>query len=383
MTANVLSRVAERVYWLGRYLERAESTARLITVNTNLIMDLPVRLPLGWRPLIDITGSGELFESLYGKGKATERNVCRFLATDTRNPGSIINSIVGVRENARTVRENMPRITFEYINELYLFARSALTPGQSRSHRGDALTRISRLAQQLEGFLSQNMLHDAHWELLRLGNYIERADMTTRIIDVRTVDLIAGHHELEPFQDIQWRSVLRSFYAMQAYHASVREPVDPPLVLEFLFNDERLPRSYLRCLNSVRRSLRGLPRNGAAVDTCDRALKALRDTDVARLGGMAHSVELHRVHQRLPSALDRAARRHSEHLLRIAGRRPLRGGVGGWMPILSPLTFASNDVRRLQPPPCSCRNNLNAFVAMGSSISTRFCPAMKLTRPAR
>ena len=293
MTANVLSRVAERVYWLGRYLERAESTARLVTVNTNLIMDLPVRLPLGWRPLIDITGSGELFESLYGKGKATERNVCRFLATDTRNPGSIINSIVGVRENARTVRENMPRITFEYINELYLFARSALTPGQSRSHRGDALTRISRLAQQLEGFLSQNMLHDAHWELLRLGNYIERADMTTRIIDVRTVDLIAGHHELEPFQDIQWRSVLRSFYAMQAYHASVREPVDPPLVLEFLFNDERLPRSYLRCLNSVRRSLRGLPRNGAAVDTCDRALQALQDTDVARLGGMAQSVELH------------------------------------------------------------------------------------------
>ena len=129
MTVNVLSRVAERVYWLGRYLERAESTARLITVNTNLIMDLPVRLPLGWRPLIDITGSGELFESLYGKGNATERNVCRFLATDTRNPGSIINSIVGVRENARTVRENMPRITFEYINELYLFARSALVPG--------------------------------------------------------------------------------------------------------------------------------------------------------------------------------------------------------------------------------------------------------------
>ena len=293
MTANVLSRVAERVYWLGRYLERAESTARLITVNTNLIMDLPVRLPLGWRPLIDITSSGELFETLYGAGNATERNVCRFLTTDTRNPGSIVNSIAGVRENARTVRENMPRITFEYINELHLFACSRLVPGQSRSRRGDALTGISRLAQQLEGFLSQNMLHDAHWELLRLGNYIERADMTTRIIDVRTVDLIAGHHELEPFQDIQWRSVLRSFYAMQSYHASVREPVDPPLVLEFLFNDERLPRSYLRCLNSVRRSLRELPRNGDAVDACDSALRALAKTDVARLGGVEQSADLH------------------------------------------------------------------------------------------
>ena len=98
---------------------------------------------------------------------------------------------------------------------------------------------------------------------------------------------------LERVDVIQWRSVLRSFYAMQSYHASVREPVHPPLVLEFLFNDERLPRSYLRCLTSVRRSLRGLPRNGAAVDACDRALRALQDTDVARLGGTAQSVELH------------------------------------------------------------------------------------------
>ena len=293
MTANVLSRVAERVYWLGRYLERADSTARLITVNTHLIMDLPLRLPLGWRPLIDITDSADLFEGLYGADDASERNVCRFLTTDVRNPGSIVNSIAGLRDNARTVRENMPRITFEYINELYLFARSALVPGQSRSRRGEALTGISRQAQQLEGFLSQNMLHDAHWELLRLGNYIERADMTTRIIDVRTVDLFAGNHELAPFQDIQWRSVLRAFYAMQSYHASVRQPVDPPLVLEFLFKDERLPRSYLRCLNSVRRSLRELPRNGGAVDACDAALRALHETDVMRLGGLENTADLH------------------------------------------------------------------------------------------
>ncbi len=135
----------------------------------------------------------------------------------------------------------MPRITFEYVNDLALFTRSALPPGQSRRNRAQALDGISRRAQQLEGFLSQNMLHDTHWDILRIGNYIERADMTTRIIDVRSADLIAGDHALEPFQDIQWRSVLRSFYAMQAYHASVREPVEPALVLEFLFKDPRLP----------------------------------------------------------------------------------------------------------------------------------------------
>ena len=294
MNGTVLSRVAERVYWLGRYLGRADATARLIDVNANLLMDLPVRLPLGWRPLIDIAGAGALFDELYGPGaEATEHNVCRFLATDTRNPSSIINSIANVRNNARSVRETMPRVTFEYFNDLYLFARSALVAGQSRSRRSEALDGISQRTRQLEGFLSQNMLHDAHWDLLRLGNYIERADMTTRIIDVRTEDLFADDHELEPFQHIQWFAVLRSFYAMQSYLASVREAVQGPLVLEFLFKDERLPRSYLRCLVGVQRSLRELPRSEAAQEACDRAISALETADVQRFGGSDNRAELH------------------------------------------------------------------------------------------
>lgn len=294
MNANVLSRVAERVYWIGRYLERTDATARLIDVNANLLMDLPARLPLGWRPLIDITGSAALFDELYGPdAQATESNVCRFLATDARNPGSIINSIAGVRNNARNVRETMPRVTFEYFNDLYLFARSALAAGQSRSRRSEALDGISQRTRQLEGFLSQNMLHDAHWDMLRLGNYIERADMTTRIIDVRSADLFAGDHDLEPFQHIQWFTVLRSFYAMQAYHASVREGVEPPLVLEFLFKDERLPRSYLRCLRGVQRSLPELPRSERAQQACDRAIHALQTTDVKSLGGSEARGVLH------------------------------------------------------------------------------------------
>ena len=291
---TVLSRVAERVYWLGRYLERTDATARLIEVNANLIMDLPARLPLGWRPLIEITGDGVVFDELYGPdAEANEHNVCRFLATDARNPGSIMNSIVSVRENARHVRETMPRVTFEYFNDLYLFARSALVPGQSRSRRSEALDGISQRTRQLEGFLSQNMLHDAHWDMLRLGNYIERADMTTRIIDVRSADLFAGQHELEPFQHIQWFTVLRSFYAMQSYYASVREAVEPPLVLEFLFKDERLPRSYLRCLGGVQRSLSELPQSEEALDACDRAVDALRSADVQRLAGSENRAALH------------------------------------------------------------------------------------------
>ena len=292
MTA-VLSRVAERAYWLGRYLERADATARLITVNGNLLMDLPARLPLGWQPLIDITGAGELFEELYGpNAPAAERQVCRFMTTDTRNPGAIVNSLAGLRANARNIRETMPQITFEYINDLHLFARSALGTTPSRSRRALALEGISRRIQQLEGFLSQNMLHDAHWDLLRLGNHIERADMTTRIIDVRSANLFVDGFDLAPFEDIQWRSILRSSFAMQSYNISVRGPVTSSRALDFLFRNERLPRSYMRCLEGVRRSLRELPRHEEPMAACEAAVAAIVATDVGRLGEAAKSAEL-------------------------------------------------------------------------------------------
>ena len=292
MTA-VLSRVAERAYWLGRYLERADATARLITVNGNLLMDLPGRLPLGWQPLIDITGSAGLFEELYGPdADATERQVCRFMTTDARNPGAIVNSLAGLRENARNIRETMPQVTFEYINDLHLFARSALSSATSRSRRALALDGISRRISQLEGFLSQNMLHDAHWDLLRLGNYIERADMTTRIIDVRSTSLFVDGFDLAPFEDIQWRSILRSSYAMQSYNAAVREPVTASLALDFLFKNERLPRSYLRCLEGVRRSLRELPRHEEPMAACEGAVSAIVVTNVGRLGEASRTAEL-------------------------------------------------------------------------------------------
>ena len=295
MDSNVLSRVAERVYWLGRYVERADATARLIAVNGNLLMDLPARLPLGWWPLVNITGSEALFGELYGEqAAASERSVCRFLTTDARNPGCIVNSLAMARENMRNVRETMPSITFEYINDLYLYARSALQGATSRSRRSEALNGISRRAQQLEGFLSQNMLHGAPWELLRLGNHIERADMTTRIIDVRSADLFISRPDLEPFEHIQWRSILRSAYAMQAYMSSVREPVTAPLVLRFLFKDERLPRSYLRCLRAVQRSLLSLPRNEYALRLCNRAIDMLNETEVSDLGAVERAADLHR-----------------------------------------------------------------------------------------
>ena len=281
MKHSLLSRVAERIYWLGRYMERADNTARLINVNTNMLMDLPTRRPLGWRPLIDITGSQALFDSLYKE--ANERNVCRFLTSDARHPSAITCAISAARENARTVRESMPGPTFEYVNDLHLFARSELRPNLSRGKRRAALEGINSRVQRLEGFLSQNMMHDAQWQLLRLGNRIERADMTTRIIDVRSADLLPPGHDLAPFQEIQWRSVLGSLNARQSYQAAIGAPISRSLVLEFLLREPGLPRSCAYCLTAMRRHIRSLPRHEAPLRACDQTAAFFASVDLGAL----------------------------------------------------------------------------------------------------
>ena len=136
---------------------------------------------------------------------------------------------------------------------------------------------ITRRVQQLEGFLSSNMTHDDKWQFLRLGNHLERADMTTRIVDVRSQAASAD----EPFEPIQWRGVLRSLYGLQSYQASMQAPVEGPAVLEFLFQYDEQPRSYASCLNSLKFGLRpaapqrpaatGLRRDDPPTRQCERA----------------------------------------------------------------------------------------------------------------
>jgi uncharacterized alpha-E superfamily protein len=292
MSAHTLSSTAERAYWLGRYLERAETTARLITVHTNLIMDLPKRLPLGWRPLVEITGNLQLFEELFDE--VSERTVCRFLINDTRNPGSLLNSLSWARENARTLRGIIPKPAFEYVNELHRQARERLTEPLSRSRRAEGLAGIAEYVQRIDGFMSANMMHDAHWRFLRIGQFIERADMTTRVIDVATGNFWQEGLELEVFADIQWRSVLRSLYAHHSYNTSVGEPITQAPVIHFLLSNRALPRAVAYGLNSVRNNLRGLPRQEAPLRAVNRMLRDLKQTTVVEMSGPELSAYLDR-----------------------------------------------------------------------------------------
>jgi uncharacterized alpha-E superfamily protein len=215
----------------------------------------------------------------------TERNVVRHLTTNRENPGSLANSLNFARENARTVRENMPRVSFEYINDLYLYARSELSGTLSRSRRNTTLDGVVTRVQQIDGFLSRSMLHNEAWSFLRLGQFIERGDMTTRIIGVAAATPLAGKGPAEPYQQLQWRSVLRSLHAMQSYRVSVQEPVSQPLALDFLLKNPDLPRSLSYSLDSIRNSLRRLPRSERPLRACNRARRILKQADVAALDG--------------------------------------------------------------------------------------------------
>lgn len=273
----MLSRHAESIYWLGRYVERAEDTARLVNVHAHLLLDLPSRYRQGWAPLIAITGSSAAFNGAYRE--PGERNVLRFLITDRRHPGSILSSLHQARENARTLRDRLPREVWEQLNELYLHARQDAPAALSRGRRYEYLESIIRGTQLFAGTLSGTMSHDHAYDFLRLGRMLERADMTSRIVDVRSAAPPdrAGEDQA-PFESIQWMSVLRSLSAHQMYRQTMRAPVTRVDVLHFLLLDPKFPRSVERCLGALRDGLGSLPRGAPLARQVAQLAETLRRT---------------------------------------------------------------------------------------------------------
>lgn len=278
----MLSRVAENIYWLGRYVERAEDTARIVTVNANLLLDLPRGIAPGWRPLVDITGANTLFEEHYKD--YSERNVVRFLLGDERNGGSILACLGAARESCRTIRDVVPREAWELLNELYLYAREELQKGMTKGGRHTYLNAIIRGSQGINGLLSGTMIHDQGYEFLHLGRFLERADMTTRIVDVRSANLLPEETaDLRPFATIQWVSVLKSMTAYQAYRRSEQVRVLRGPVLRFLFQHPDFPRSVRHCIDACRLSLEKLPRSDSALRVAGRLKRNLESAEPRRL----------------------------------------------------------------------------------------------------
>ena len=254
----LLSSLAESVYWFGRYMERTESTARLILVNDNLLLDIPPHCNPGWGPLLQITGNRESFLQHYPD--ICENSVIRYLVLDgANNPGAMLSSIDNARENMRMARALFPKPVWEVINSLYDYVgehgSAALNPAQ----RYRFLRQVIDYCHLLAGKLAASMSHDQIFAFSQLGFNLERADMTSRIIDVRAQNLLYTRGEdLQPFDDLLWKSILDSLAAWQMYRRYAHLRISGDRVLRFLLQDRQFPRAISHCLLQIEQSLYSL-----------------------------------------------------------------------------------------------------------------------------
>jgi uncharacterized alpha-E superfamily protein len=267
---------------MARYLERAEDTARLLSVNSHLLLDLPRATKLGWAEIIAITGNDELFDEFYPT--RDEASVLSFMCGDRRYPGSILSSLAAARENLRTTRDVIPREIWEEVNQLYLSVEEQVGSGITPRRRDAFLGRVIRSCQTVNGLIEGTLSFTPVRSFLMLGRQLERADMTTRIIDVRSANLLPRSGEdLKPFETLQWMSVLKSLTGYQMYRQHVRLRVRGPDVVRFILLNPQFPRALYRCLNNLHRKLYTLPRSTLACQRVTELLGMLATEDAAHL----------------------------------------------------------------------------------------------------
>jgi uncharacterized alpha-E superfamily protein len=256
---SLLSRVAERIYWSARYLERAETTSRLARVYGNLQLDLPRQAGLGWDAVIEITGGADRYRELYpNPGVDTAE---RFFVADRNNPSSVRSSLRFARESIRTTRDVVPSEAWRSVNELYMYVGQELDADTSHRRRYGIHSRVVEGCQQISGLLADTMSHDSGYQFFRVGRGIERADMTTRIIDVAAATLL-NREDLARFDNTLWMAVLQSLSAYQMYRQKVRRRIHGPDVIAYLLKDEQFPRATAFSLRELGAALAMLPRNG-------------------------------------------------------------------------------------------------------------------------
>jgi len=278
----MLSRLADNLYWFGRYLQRVENMARLVNVNTILSMDLPRRVQLGWVPLVDLVGARAHFDELYDA--TDEESVVRFLAIDERNGGSILSSLHRAREALRTTRDYMPGDVWERVNDLYFYVQDKGERSLGRSRRHAFLSDVMDGTLGVHGLLGFNMCHDVGFHFLGVGVNLEQADMTTRILDARSTRAIRSRGDgAGSFETVEWMSVLRSLAAQQTYRRQTRSRVAGASVARFLLQSCEFPRSVSCCLLGIRGTLPFLPPHPEVERELERTLAMVRNADVETL----------------------------------------------------------------------------------------------------
>ncbi|MBF2028014.1 MAG: alpha-E domain-containing protein [Oscillatoriales cyanobacterium C42_A2020_001] len=252
----MLSRVANSIYWLNRYVERAENVARFIEVNLNLLLDSPSGTTQQWDPIILTTGDLPLFQERHGQ--ATAEKVIQFLSFDAAYPNSIVSCLRLARENARSIREVISSEMWQQVNAFYLMVTEVAQTG-SLSDLSAVLKFFEEVKLQshlFAGVMDATMTHNEGWHFGQIGRLIERADKTARILDVKYFILLPSVNYVgSTLDELQWMALLKSASAYEMYRKQGGHRISPNAVAEFLVLDTEFPRSVRSCIIEAERSL--------------------------------------------------------------------------------------------------------------------------------
>ena len=278
---KLLSRVAERLYWLARYLERTENTARLIKSYNNLIMDIPIGTEPSWMILVDILDERNRYSKIFRN--ENEQNVHKFLVEKPSVTCGIPYSIAQARENMRTTRDVLPEEAWEYTNGLFLYSSENRTKHSRRQSRLAYLDEIIQRCQMISGLIDSTLPRDNAYHFIKIGCLLERADMTARIIDVGAGDIIDREGINDAIDPILWGSLLEALSAKSAYRKAVSPIVEKNPIVDFLFKTESFPRSIYFCLREISIEIGDKPNRQSVTKLLRSSMRKLRKFDASAL----------------------------------------------------------------------------------------------------
>lgn len=255
MSSGMISRVADHCMWMGRYLERAESTSRLLQATRGLVLDTDLTPEECWRPLLVAAGEEPAFLLKFGEqATADAETVEQYMTWSEPNLSSVVNSVRGARENARSIREVVSLDAWESINELYIWLQSDESHETYAVHRYGFHRKVGASIQLTLGLLRSTMLHDTPLDFIWLGVMLERADQTARLLDVHHRPGMPLRHPVVEMS--VWVSLLRAVSAMEPFLQRYRGKVSAQTAAAFLMLDGSLPRSLRYCIGDALQKLR-------------------------------------------------------------------------------------------------------------------------------
>ncbi len=283
----MLSRVANHLYWMSRYIERAENIARFVDVNLHLMLDLEIDTHLQWEPMVSITGDHSWFKEKYGE--ATQQKVLQFLTLDRDYSHSITTCLHLARENALSIREVISSEMWEHVNEFFHFVSGSGAAARLLYQPHDFFTQIKTQSHLFVGLAEGTFSHGEGWNFGRMGRFLERADKTSRILDVKYFILLPKMEYVgTAYDNAQWASVLKSASALEMYRKRFHR-ITPDQVANFLLFDRQFPRSIHYCLNQALESLHhitGTPygtHSNSAERLLGRLVAELNYSDIAEI----------------------------------------------------------------------------------------------------